>query len=259
MNPRRALALEAFDRLLTIMDELREGCPWDREQTLESLRHLTIEETYELADAILDGDLSELKKEVGDVLLHLVFYSRIASETAAFDIADVLIALNEKLVRRHPHIYGDTQVADTQAVKENWEKIKLGEGKRSVLEGVPRSLPALVKAYRIQDKAKGVGFDWMSEAEVFEKVLEEQTELREALSSGNRDEIEAEMGDVLFSWVNYARWIGVEPDAALERTNKKFIERFKKMEAMADAESKALHELDFDALNLLWDRAKREL
>ncbi len=259
MNPRRAQALEAFDRLLTIMDELREGCPWDREQTLESLRHLTIEETYELGDAILDKDMLELKKEVGDVLLHLVFYARIASETQAFDIADVLTSLNEKLVRRHPHIYGNTEVSGTDEVKSNWEKIKLGEGKRSVLEGVPRSLPALVKAYRIQDKAKGVGFDWKAEAEVYDKVLEEQLELKEAILTGNRDEIEGELGDVLFSWVNYARWIGVEPDAALERTNKKFIARFKKMEALAESESRALHGLSFDELNQLWDRAKREL
>jgi len=259
MNPRREQALQAFDRLLTIMDELREQCPWDKAQTLDSLRHLTIEEVYELGDAILDNDLTELRKEVGDVLLHLVFYARIASETGAFDIADVLESLNEKLVRRHPHIYGDFVAGDEEAVKANWERIKLKEGKKSVLEGVPRSLPALVKAYRIQDKAHGIGFDWNHAEEVLEKVREEQGELAQAVAEGQAAPIEEEFGDVLFSWVNYARWIQVDPEAALERANKKFMTRFRRMESLAEAEGSSLSAQDFDNMNRLWDLAKKEM
>jgi XTP/dITP diphosphohydrolase len=244
---------EAFERLLTIMDELREKCPWDMKQTLESLRHLSIEEVYELGDAILDGDMEEVKKELGDVFLHLVFYSRIASETEAFDIADVLNSICEKLISRHPHIYGDTVVKDEAEVLSNWEKLKLKEGKKSVLEGVPRSLPAMVKAQRIQDKAKGVGFDWENSDQVWEKVLEELNEFKEAKT---REDQEEEFGDLLFSLINYARFKGIHPEDALEKTNKKFIYRFQYLETESAKEGKQMGEMTLNEMDEYWNRAK---
>lgn len=252
--------LEAFGRLLTIMDELREQCPWDRKQTMESLRHLTIEETYELADAIIDKDMEEIKKEIGDLMLHMVFYSKIGSETGDFDIADVLHGISDKLVHRHPHIYGDVKVQDEEEVKANWEKIKLkeGNGKKSVLEGVPRSLPALVKATRIQDKARGVGFDWDNREQVWEKVHEELGEFKEAVDANDREEMEAEFGDVLFSMINYSRFLDLDPEMALERTNKKFIKRFKFMESAIREEGKSMDQMDLNELDTYWDRAKKE-
>ena len=244
---------EAFERLLTIMDELREKCPWDMKQTLESLRHLSIEEVYELGDAILDGDMEEVKKELGDVFLHLVFYSRIASETEAFDIADVLNSICEKLISRHPHIYGDTVVKDEAEVLSNWEKLKLKEGKKSVLEGVPRSLPAMVKAQRIQDKAKGVGFDWENSDQVWEKVLEELNEFKEAKTKEDQEE---EFGDLLFSLINYARFKGIHPEDALEKTNKKFIYRFQYLETESAKDGKQMGEMTLNEMDEYWNRAK---
>ena len=244
---------EAFERLLTIMDELREKCPWDMKQTLESLRHLSIEEVYELGDAILDGDMDEVKKELGDVFLHLVFYSRIASETEAFDIADVLNSICEKLISRHPHIYGDTVVKDEAEVLSNWEKLKLKEGKKSVLEGVPRSLPAMVKAQRIQDKAKGVGFDWDNADQVWEKVLEELNEFKEAKTKEHQEE---EFGDLLFSLINYARFKGIHPEDALEKTNKKFIYRFQYLETESAKDGKQMGEMTLNEMDEYWNRAK---
>jgi len=232
MNSRKD-QLSAFDRLLTIMDELREQCPWDKKQTFETLRHLTIEETYELGDAILDNDLQEIKKELGDVLLHIVFYAKIGSETKDFDIADVCNSICDKLIDRHPHIYSDVVVENEEQVKQNWEKLKLKEGKTSVLEGVPNSLPALVKANRIQDKVAGVGFDWEKPEQVWEKVEEEIHEFKDEVNTGNKDGIESEFGDVLFSMVNYARFLKINPENALERTNKKFSKRFKYLESKA--------------------------
>ncbi|RAV29939.1 nucleoside triphosphate pyrophosphohydrolase [Sinomicrobium soli] len=256
MNSREK-QLEAMDRLLTIMDELREGCPWDRKQTMQSLRHLTIEEVYELGDAILDHDTEEIKKELGDVLLHIVFYSKIGSETGDFDMADVAHAICDKLVARHPHIYGDVQVRDEADVKKNWEKIKLGEGKKSVLEGVPRSLPALVKASRIQDKVAGVGFDWEQPSQVWEKLQEELQEFREEVEAGERDKMEAEFGDVLFSMINYARFLNIDPENALERTNKKFIKRFQYLERKAAENMKSLGEMSLDEMDVFWEEAKK--
>lgn len=256
MNSREE-QLKAFDRLLTIMDELREQCPWDRKQTMESLRHLTIEETYELGDAILDKDMEEIKKELGDVLLHLVFYSRIGSETKAFDIADVANGICDKLIDRHPHIYGDVKVANEEEVKRNWENLKLKEGKKSVLEGVPRSLPAMVKANRIQDKVAGVGFDWEKPEQVFEKLKEELEELQHEVKTDNKDEIEAEFGDVLFSMINYARFLNVNPENALERTNKKFIKRFQYLESKAKENSKALKDMSLAEMDVFWNEAKK--
>jgi XTP/dITP diphosphohydrolase len=244
---------EAFERLLTIMDELREKCPWDMKQTLESLRHLSIEEVYELGDAILDGDMEEVKKELGDVFLHLVFYSRIASETEAFDIADVLNSICEKLISRHPHIYGDTVVKDEAEVLSNWEKLKLKEGKKSVLEGVPRSLPAMVKAQRIQDKAKGVGFDWDNADQVWEKVLEELNEFKDAKTKEDQEE---EFGDLLFSLINYARFKGIHPEDALEKTNKKFIYRFQYLETESAKDGKQMGEMTLNEMDEYWNRAK---
>ena len=244
---------EAFERLLTIMDELREKCPWDMKQTLESLRHLSIEEVYELGDAILDGDMEEVKKELGDVFLHLVFYSRIASETEAFDVADVLNSICEKLISRHPHIYGDTVVKDEAEVLSNWEKLKLKEGKKSVLEGVPRSLPAMVKAQRIQDKAKGVGFDWENSDQVWEKVLEELNEFKEAKT---KEDQEVEFGDLLFSLINYARFKGIHPEDALEKTNKKFIYRFQYLETESAKDGKQMGEMTLNEMDEYWNRAK---
>lgn len=256
MNSRQD-QLEAFNRLLDIMDDLREKCPWDKKQTLESLRHLTIEETYELADAILDNDLEEIKKELGDLLLHIVFYAKIGSEKEAFDIADVATSISEKLIDRHPHIYGDVEVKDEKEVKENWEKLKLKEGKKSVLEGVPRSLPAMIKANRIQDKVAGVGFDWEKPEQVWEKVQEELGELNEELAATDQEKIEKEFGDVLFSMVNYARFIGVNPENALEKTNKKFIERFQYLEQAAKKVGKSLHDMSLAEMDVFWEESKK--
>ncbi len=255
MNSREE-QLKAFDRLLTIMDELREQCPWDRKQTMESLRHLTIEETYELGDAILDKDLEEVRKELGDLLLHLVFYAKIGSETNDFDIADVANGICDKLIDRHPHIYGDVEVADEEEVKRNWENLKLREGKKSVLEGVPRSLPAVVKASRIQEKVAGVGFDWEKPEQVFEKFQEELGELQHEIETENKNKMEAEFGDVMFSMINYARFLGINPENALERTNKKFIIRFQYLEAKAAEKNKALKDMTLAEMDVFWNEAK---
>lgn len=252
----RARQLAAYDRLLTIMDELRAQCPWDKKQTMESLRHLTIEETYELGDAILEGDLGEVKKELGDLLLHIVFYAKIGSETGDFDMGDVASDICEKLIRRHPHIYGDTEVSGEDEVKANWEKIKLSEGKKSVLEGVPQSLPALVKANRVQEKVAGVGFDWEKPEQVLEKVKEEIGELERELKGGSREKIASELGDVFFSLVNYSRFLGINPENALERTNKKFIKRFQYLEARAAEAGKSLSEMTLAEMDLFWEAAK---
>ena len=256
MNSRKE-QLKAFDRLLDIMDELREKCPWDRKQTMRSLRHLTIEETYELGDAILDNDLAEVRKELGDLLLHIVFYAKIASETNDFDIADVANGICEKLISRHPHIYGDVTVESEEDVKRNWENIKLKEGKKSVLEGVPTSLPALVKAGRIQEKVAGVGFDWEQPEQVFEKLQEELGEFQQEVEAANRDEMEAEFGDVLFSMINYARFLDINPENALERTNKKFIKRFQYLESVAKEHNKSLKEMSLAEMEEIWQQAKR--
>lgn len=249
--------LKAFERLLNIMDELRDKCPWDRKQTLESLRHLSIEEMYELSDAIIDGDLNEIKKELGDIMLHIVFYSKIGSEKNAFDIADVLNGVCEKLISRHPHIYGDVEVSGEEEVKANWEKLKLKEGNKSVLSGVPRSLPSLVKAGRIQDKARGVGFDWDNAEQVWDKVQEELGELRDEVHA-NSDRVEEEFGDVLFSMINYARFLGINPDDALERTNRKFIRRFKFIETETAKDGKTLSDMNLAEMDVYWNRAKTE-
>jgi len=256
MNSRES-QLKAINRLLDIMDDLREKCPWDKKQTLESLRHLTIEETYELADAILDNDLQEIKKELGDVLLHIVFYTKIGSEKNAFDIADVANSICDKLIDRHPHIYGDIKVDNEEDVKRNWEQLKLKEGKTSVLEGVPKSLPAVVKANRIQDKVAGVGFDWEQPEQVWEKVQEELSELNTEIKKGNKDNIEKEFGDVLFSMINYARFIGVNPENALEKTNKKFINRFQYLEKVAKKEGKQLSEMSLAEMDVYWEASKK--
>ncbi|MGL2993870.1 nucleoside triphosphate pyrophosphohydrolase [Flavobacterium sp. TSSA_36] len=253
----RAQQLAAFDRLLTIMEELRAQCPWDKKQTMQSLRHLTIEETYELGDAILDNDLNEVKKELGDLMLHLVFYAKIGSETQDFDIADVCNEICEKLIHRHPHIYSDTVVENEEEVKQNWEKLKLKEGKTSVLEGVPRSLPALVKASRIQDKVKGVGFDWEEPEQVWEKVQEELQELQDEVAVGDQDKMEAEFGDVLFSMINYARFLKINPEDALERTNKKFIKRFQYLESKANELGKPLMDMTLAEMDVFWNQAKK--
>ena len=247
--------LKAFERLLNIMDDLREKCPWDRKQTLESLSILTIEETYELVDAIAERNMEELKGEIGDLMLHMVFYSKIASETNDFDIADVLNTVCDKLIHRHPHIYGDVKAEDEEAVKRNWEQLKLEEkGKKSILQGVPKSLPAVVKAYRIQEKVRQVGFDWEDIDEVWEKVEEEMGELQISIDDRQeQEEVASEFGDVLFALINYARFINIDPEAALEKTNKKFIRRFQYMEQHAP---KALQELTLDELDELWDEAK---
>ena len=248
--------LQAFSRLLDIMDELREKCPWDKKQTFQSLRHLTIEETYELGDAILDNDLPEIKKELGDLLLHIIFYAKIGSETNDFDIADVANNISEKLIHRHPHVYGDVTVKDEEEVKQNWEKLKLKEGKNSVLEGVPKSLPAMVKANRIQDKVAGVGFDWEEPHQVFDKVKEELFELSSEIEKGNKENIEGEFGDVLFSLINYARFINVNPENALERTNKKFTKRFQFLEEAAKKEGKELSDMTLAEMDVHWEKSK---
>ena len=250
--------LKAFERLLKIMDELRAGCPWDREQTFESLRHLTIEEVYELADAILDKDMNEIKKELGDLMLHLVFYAKIGSETGSFDIKDVLDGISEKLIHRHPHIYGDAKVTDAEDVLNNWEKLKLKEGKTSVLEGVPKTLPPLVKAYRIQEKVKGVGFEWKNPQLVLDKVNEELNELKYEVENGaDPVKMEDEFGDLLFALVNYSRYIGINPEDALERTNKKFIRRFQFIETESAKDGKSLVEMSLEEMDEYWVKAKR--
>ncbi|PKA97025.1 XTP/dITP diphosphohydrolase [Flavobacteriaceae bacterium MAR_2009_75] len=256
MNSRKE-QLQAFDRLLTIMDELRAQCPWDKKQTMQTLRHLTIEETYELGDAILDDDLEEVKKELGDVLLHIVFYSKIGSETKDFDIADVCNNICDKLINRHPHIYGDVKVEDEEDVKRNWENIKLKEGKKSVLEGVPNGLPSLVKANRIQDKVAGVGFDWEKPEQVWEKVQEELSEFQDEVAAGNKNQMESEFGDVMFSMVNYARFLEINPENALERTNKKFMGRFQYLEKKAKQIGKPLKEMTLEEMNVFWEEAKQ--
>ncbi|MCF2445659.1 nucleoside triphosphate pyrophosphohydrolase [Dyadobacter sp. CY345] len=265
LSENRQQQLMAFDRLLTIMDELREQCPWDRKQTLESLRHLTIEETYELSDAILENDLPEIKKELGDVLLHIVFYAKIASEHTeigkSFDIADVLTGICEKLISRHPHIYGDAKADTEEQVKQNWEKLKLKEGNKSVLSGVPGSLPALVKAMRIQEKARGAGFDWDEKQQVWAKVEEELQEFKENFNIEtqvviDQKEAEGEFGDLLFSLVNYSRFVDINPETALERTNKKFIRRFQYMEEASKLDGKSLTEMTLSEMDEYWNQAK---
>ncbi|MCB0805342.1 MAG: nucleoside triphosphate pyrophosphohydrolase [Bacteroidales bacterium] len=250
--------LAEFERLLEIMDTLRAECPWDKAQTYESLRHLTIEETYELSEAILEQNQDDIKKELGDLILHLVFYAKIGSENQSFDIGDVLHYINEKLVYRHPHIYGDWKANDPQTVKENWEKIKLKEGRKSVLSGVPVSLPPLVKAYRIQEKAKGVGFDWEKPHQVWDKVEEEMEELQsEVNEGGDKMKMEHELGDLLFALVNYARFIGVNPEDALERTNRKFIHRFQHLEKKAEASGRSLKDMTLAEMDVFWEEAKK--
>ena len=254
----------AFERLLDIMDELREKCPWDRKQTLESLRHLTIEETYELADSILEKDMNEIKKELGDLLLHIVFYAKIADEQKSFDIKDVINSLCEKLIHRHPHIYGDPEnsgkivhVNDEEDVKRNWEQLKLKEGKSSVLQGVPLALPAMVKASRIQDKARGAGFDWEKPEQVWEKVEEEMHEFHaEVINNASMEKMEGEFGDVLFSLINYARFIGINSEDALEKTNKKFIKRFQYLETEAAKAGRKLNEMTLAEMDVYWNKAK---
>jgi XTP/dITP diphosphohydrolase len=253
----RKTQLEAFDRLLTIMDELREQCPWDKKQTMETLRPLTIEETYELGDAILNADLNEVKGELGDLLLHIVFYSKIGSETNDFDITDVINTICKKLIHRHPHVYGDVIIKNETEVKHNWENLKLKEGKNSVLEGVPHSLPALVKASRIQEKVAGVGFDWKHTDQVWNKIEEEIKELKEEILNMNQNAIEDEFGDVLFSLINYARFLNVNPENALERTNKKFIKRFQYLEKKANQNQKSLSEMTLAEMGIYWDEAKK--
>jgi|TARA_B110000003_G_scaffold65589_1_gene66370 XTP/dITP diphosphohydrolase len=249
--------LKAFDRLLTIMDELREQCPWDQKQTMETLRTLTIEETYELGDAILNADLNEVKGELGDLFLHIVFYSKIASETNDFDIADVINTICEKLIHRHPHVYSNLIIKDETEVKQNWESLKLKEGNKSVLQGVPQSLPALVKASRIQEKVAGVGFDWKHTDQVWNKIEEEIKEFKQEILNMNQESIEDEFGDVLFSLINYARFINVNPENALERTNKKFIKRFQHLEKKANENKIQLSEMTLAEMEIYWDEAKK--
>lgn len=257
MNSRKD-QLAAVDRLLTIMDELREQCPWDRKQTFESLRHLTIEETYELGDAILERDLDEIKNELGDLLLHIAFYAKLGSEEKAFDMADIAHSISEKLIHRHPHIYGDVKVENEEEVKQNWEALKLKEGKKSVLAGVPNGLPALVKAQRIQDKVAGVGFDWEQPEQVWKKVQEELAEFQAEVEEGSSADREAEFGDLLFSMINYARFLKINPDTALERTNQKFTQRFNYLEAKAQALGKSLHDMTLAEMDVYWEEAKRQ-
>jgi len=249
--------LKAFEQLLEIMEELRAKCPWDREQTMESLRNLTIEETYELADAILDKDLDEVRKELGDLILHIVFYSKIGSEKGAFDIADVLNGISKKLVYRHPHVFGDRKVKDAGEVIENWEQLKIKEGNRSVLSGVPGSLPAMIKSHRIQDKARAVGFDWDQREQVWDKVIEEINEVKQELMNGSHKErMEEELGDLLFSVVNAARLYNIEPETALEKTNRKFIRRFQYLELKANEMGRSLKEMSLEEMEAIWQEAK---
>ncbi len=254
--------LVAFERLLNIMDDLRAKCPWDMKQTMESLRHLTIEEVYELSDAIIECDKNEIKKELGDIMLHLVFYSKIASEDGTFNIADVLNSICEKLISRHPHIYGDVVVENEEDVKRNWEQLKLKEGNKSVLEGVPVSLPALIKASRIQEKARGVGFDWEKKEQVWEKVEEEMQEFKEVFNTETQEAIdkdlaEKEFGDLMFSLINYARFIDINPENALEKTNKKFIKRFQYLEQKATEMGKSLKDMSLNEMDVYWEQAKK--
>ncbi|UUV21166.1 nucleoside triphosphate pyrophosphohydrolase [Paenimyroides aestuarii] len=253
----RTQQLQAFERLLDIMDDLREKCPWDQKQTLQSLKHLTIEEVYELNDAISANDSNEIKKELGDILLHIVFYSKIGSETNLFDIADVCNGICDKLIARHPHIYGDVVAEDEKAVLENWEKLKLKEGNKSVLSGVPNSLPAIVKAYRIQDKVKGVGFDWDNKDDVWAKVEEELNEFKVEVAQNNIEKQEQEFGDVLFALINYARFCNINPEEALNKTNKKFINRFTKMEELIKNDQKVLGDLPLKELDVYWNKVKK--
>ena len=255
----RKKSLAAFEKLLDVMDELRAKCPWDKKQTIESLRYLTIEETYELSEAIMENDMDEVKKELGDLMLHIVFYSKIASEKQSFDISDVLKSITEKLIRRHPHIYSDVEANSAEDVTNNWEKIKLTEGKKSVLSGVPASLPPLVKAYRIQEKARGVGFDWEEPHQVWDKVLEELNELKtEVENKESKKKIENEFGDLLFALVNYARFIEVNPEDALEKTNKKFISRFNYLEKTSKNEGRSLHKMSLVEMDKYWNEAKEK-
>ena len=250
--------LKAFERLLNIMDELREQCPWDKKQTMDSLRYLTIEELYELSDAILDKDMDEIKQELGDILMHIVFYARIATEDNKFDISDVINTVCDKLVYRHPHIYGNVKVKNEVEVKKNWERLKLKEGKKSVLEGVPKSLPAIVKAYRIQEKVRGIGFDWDNKLQVWQKVLEEIEELKLEIKKGDKDRISSEFGDVLFALINYSRFINVNPEDALERTNKRFMKRFQIMEKLINEDSLRLDQMSLKEMDVYWNQAKNK-
>jgi MazG family protein len=248
----------AFDRLVNIMNDLREKCPWDKKQTIQTLRQLTIEETYELTDAITDNDWKGIKEELGDILLHIVFYAKIGAEQNQFTLDEVIIGVCEKLIFRHPHIYGDVVVNDEEDVKRNWEKLKLKEGKKSVLSGVPKALPATIKAMRLQEKAKQVGFEWENKEQVWEKVEEEKNELFEAIASGNREDMEDELGDVFFSLINFARFLQLDAENALERTNKKFIHRFTKMEEAAGNEGRALQEMTLEEMDTLWNKIKKQ-
>ncbi len=255
MNTREE-KMDAFGRLLDIMDELREKCPWDKEQSFESLRNLTIEETYELADAILEKDMEGIRKELGDLLLHIVFYSKIGSETGHFDMSDVCDSLSKKLIFRHPHVFGDTKVTDSNNVIENWEDLKIKEGNKTVLGGVPKSLPAMIKANRIQDKVRAVGFDWDERDQIWDKVYEEMEELREVIRDGTQERIEDEFGDVFFSVINAARLYKVDPETALERTNKKFIKRFNYLEEQTLHKGKSLRDMNLEEMNIIWEQAK---
>ncbi|HRH49556.1 MAG TPA: nucleoside triphosphate pyrophosphohydrolase [Panacibacter sp.] len=248
----------AFEKLVGIMDELREKCPWDRKQTIHTLRHLTIEETYELADGIIEEDWPNIKEELGDILLHIIFYAKIASEQSKFTLEEVIEGVCNKLIVRHPHIYGDTKVNDEEDVKRNWETIKMREGKKSVLDGVPVSLPAVVKATRIQEKVKQVGFEWHNKEDVWKKVEEEIGELKEAVAENNPENIEEEFGDVLFSLINYARFLQVDAETALEKVNKKFTRRFLQMEAAAAVNNKKLSQMTLEEMDTLWNRIKKE-
>jgi XTP/dITP diphosphohydrolase len=249
---------QAFSRLLQIMEDLREKCPWDKKQTMQTLRHLTIEETYELSDAVLENDLVEIKKELGDLLLHIVFYAKIGSEQQAFDMADIIDTLCDKVISRHPHVYADVEAKDEQAVKKNWELLKLEEdSERSVLAGVPQSLPALIKAYRMQEKVRGVGFDWDNKEQVWEKVEEEMQEFKNELDVNNAEKMENEFGDILFALVNYARFVGVNPETALERTNKRFMRRFKQVEKQVKHDEKDLHDMTLEEMEQYWQTAKK--
>lgn len=250
--------IAAFGRLLDIMDDLRTGCPWDKKQTLESLRHLTLEEVYELSDAILDKNMDDVREELGDLMMHMVFYAKIGSEKEAFDIKDILDGISEKLIYRHPHIYGDVDAANADEVAENWEKLKLKEGKKSVLSGVPKSLPPLLKAYRMQEKVKGVGFQWENRGQVWDKVMEELQELKDEVENNSADDrIEDEFGDLLFALTNYARYIGINPDDALERTNRKFIRRFQFIETESEKDGKSVQEMNLDEMDAYWNKAKK--
>jgi XTP/dITP diphosphohydrolase len=249
---------KAFTRLVNIMNDLREKCPWDKKQDIHSLRQLTIEETYELADAITVKNWTGIKEELGDLLLHIVFYSKIGEEEKKFELAEMIHGVCEKLIFRHPHIYGDVKVNDEEDVKRNWEKLKIKEGKKGILQGVPKSLPSTVKAMRLQEKAKQVGFEWENKEQVWDKVIEEQNELKEAIASGNQEHVEDEFGDVIFSMINYARFLKVDAENALERTNKKFIDRFNKMEEAANNAGKPLQEMSLEEMDNIWNEIKKQ-